>query len=333
MATDVESAERTVTLIVPTVHHRAALFDRVLRYLAHAGFKCPIIVSDHSSPAHLDVIAGTVKRHPALAITLLQHPPEMHFLRRLVLCASAAETPLVHLHADDDFLVRPTLNLLIGEMTRRPELAAAMGLNVHVTMETGELISLPKTGIQNAKPFERLIATLETFSSVLYALRRRDEFIASLSITVDRCPDVQFWQYLETCVAILNGPTAVLADLHYVREVHAAKWSSTLVNDRSSEHFPYLILAPDFATKVTGFRAGLAAACEQRGVPYQQDAIDAGVIHLLHRGFGAMGLPEKIIPPAESSDDPMVQLSARFSDLADPITNELNRIFHVAAKE
>jgi len=330
MTSDAESAERSVTLIIPTVHHRAAFFGRVLRYLAHAGFKCPIVVSDHSPPSHLAVIQGIVEGHRSLATKLLQHPPEMHFLRRLTLCAAAAETPLVHLHADDDFLVRPTLQLLIGEMISRPELAAAMGLNVHVTVETGELTSLLKTGIENAKPVERLIAVLETYSSVLYALRRRDEFIDSLSFAVDRCPDVQFWQYLETCVAVLAGPTAVLADLHYVREAHGAKWSSTLVRDRSSEHFPNLILAPEFGKKLADFRAGLIEACGRRGISYPRDAIDDGVIHLLHRGLGVMGLPEKLMPPAERSDDPMVQLSARFANLEDPITNELNRIFHVA---
>src|SRR5262249_55521427 len=173
-----------------------------------------------------------VKRQRGLDVTLLVHPTGMHFLKRLSDCATVAQTPFVHLHADDDFAVRPTFNLLIAEMQRRPELAAAMGLNVHVRFETGELTMLPKTALQQAKPFERLVGQLQTYSSVLYALRRREEFIESMSFAVERCPDVQFWQYLESCVAVLSGPIAVLEDLHYVRESHFAKWSVSLTRAR-----------------------------------------------------------------------------------------------------
>jgi hypothetical protein len=136
------------------------------------------------------VIDDIVKRQRDLDIRLLVHPPDMHFLERLWDCARVAQTPFVHLHADDDFVVRPTFNLLIGEMQRRTDLAAAMGLNVHVTFETGELTMLPKTALQQARPFERLVGQLQNYSSVLYALRRREEFIESLSFAVERCPDV-----------------------------------------------------------------------------------------------------------------------------------------------
>ena len=114
---------------------------------------------------------------------------------------------MVHLHADDDFLVRPTLKLLIRDMQSQPHLAAAMGLNVNVTFETGELTLLSKTSISHALPFERLIAQLETYSSALYALRRREEFIDSLSFAVQQCPDVQFWQYLESCPCSPERPS------------------------------------------------------------------------------------------------------------------------------
>ena len=322
-----QGSERSVTLIIPTVHFRSAFFGRVLRYIAGSGIECPIIVSDHSPREHSGVIAGIVERHRNLDLKLLQHAPDLHFLNRLSLCATVAETPLVHLHADDDFLVRPTLKLLIRDMQSQPHLAAAMGLNVNVTFETGELTLLSKTSISHALPFERLIAQLETYSSALYALRRREEFIDSLSFAVQQCPDVQFWQYLESCLAVLKGPVAVRGDLHYVREVHAGKWSSTLARERSYDHFPQLVLSPDFSAKVVAFRAAVILACERVRAPCAEDAIDNGIVHLLHRGLAAMGLPDKKCPVEERAGDALARLSSRFSDQSDPVTIELNRIF------
>src|SRR5262245_39924829 len=125
------NAERSVTLIIPSVYHRARFIDRVMYYLSDSGLQCPIVLSVNSPREHTGVINDIVKRQRGLDVTLLVHPTGMHFLKRLSDCATVAQTPFVHLHADDDFAVRPTFNLLIAEMQRRPELAAAMGLNVH----------------------------------------------------------------------------------------------------------------------------------------------------------------------------------------------------------
>jgi glycosyltransferase domain-containing protein len=332
MTTEHYNLERSVTLIIPSVYHRARFLDRVLYYLSHSSLQCPIVVTDHSPQEHAGVIDEIVRRQRGLDITLLMHPTGLHFLERLSDCATVAQTPFVHLHADDDFVVRPTLSLLIAEMQRRPELAAAMGLNVHVTFETGELTMLPKTGLQQAKPFERLVGQLQMYSSVLYALRRREEFIESLSFAVKRCPDVQFWQYLESCIAVLSGPIAVLEDLHYVREVHSDKWSVSLTRERSPDHFPYLVLSPEFSPRVAACRDALVAACEARRVPIDREALDAGLVLLLHRGFGAMGLPDTQVATPNLEGNPLARLSKRFSDNEDPITIELNRIFHAASR-
>jgi glycosyltransferase domain-containing protein len=325
-----QSAERSVTLIIPTVHRRAALFTRVLRYLSSAGFTCPVIVSDHSPQEHRNVIADIAGRHDKLNIKVLQHAPEMHFLDRLTECAKAAETPFVHLHADDDFLIRTTLAALVEEMTARPERAAAMGLNAHILFATGELKILAKSAMEQTEPFLRLIAQLETYSSALYALRRRDEFIATMPFTVSRCPDVQFWQYLESCVAVLAGSIAVIDQLHYVRGVHPEKWSSTLVREQSPDHFPYLILSPDFSPRVADFRAALLAACEARNIAVDPKLIDTGLIHLLYRGFAAMGLPEKRVAGNDTAQQVSARFAARMSDANDPTKAQLEYIVAAA---
>jgi glycosyltransferase domain-containing protein len=314
-----------VTLIVPTVHHRAALFARTLRYLDDSGFAGPIVVSDHSPVPHAGVVEEIVNRHPRLGLRLLRHDPELHFLNRLALCAQSAQTPYVHLHADDDFLVLPTLDKLVQAMQRDPGCSAALGINLQIDPASGQSGVKAKRALPQAGAFERLLSQLEAYSSVLYALRRREELIATFSFSVERCPDVQFWQHLETCVAALRGPCVLLEAVHYVRSEHPQKWSLTLVRERSRDHFPYLILSPHFAERVGAFRAALVEACAGAGTSVDAVRLDNGLIHLLHRSFGAMGLPERSGSVAWSEDS----AKATFARLqpTDPAALALQRIF------
>lgn len=278
-----------LTLIIPTVHHRARLFERTLKYLADCQCPAPIVVSDHSAPEMLHVVEGVIRSNGKLDITLLRHAPDMHFLKRLAACAGISKTPYVHLHADDDFLVPTVAGPLIGALEEAPDCAAVMGINVHL----GKSSSVSgRGGIGQADPFSRLLAQLESYSSVLYAMRRREEFISSLTFAADRCPDVQFWQYLESCVAAIRGRIRVIDELHYVRSVHARKWSATLVLEKSRDHFPYLILAPEFQPRFAAFRNALVEACGQAGAAVDDAALDNALIHLLNHGIGAMGLPK-----------------------------------------
>ena len=324
-----DSAERRVTLIIPTVYSRARLFTRVLRYLSESGFCSPVIVSDHSPAEHVGIIAGIAAGHGTLDLKLLQHSPDLHFLERLTAAAAEATTPYVHLHADDDFVLRPMLARLVREMDGKPHCAAAMGINLHAAFASRDVVVLPKVENAQARTFDRLIAQLETYSSVLYALRRRDEFIASMTFAAKRCPDVQFWQYLETCVAALAGAVEVVEDLHYVREQHLEKWSATLVRERSSSHFPYLLLSSEFGPRVAAFRSALIEACGLRAISVDQAALDDGIIHLLYRGIATMGLPAKRFSVADPTAVAS-RIERRFTDKADPATVALTRIFALA---
>jgi glycosyltransferase domain-containing protein len=332
MNTDSMSLDRSVTLIIPTVHYRATLFTRTLRYLQSAGFKSQIIVSDHSPAECSGIISDIIRQTDGLDATLLVHPAKMHFLERLADCAHRAVTPYVHLHADDDFLIRPTLLSLIGKMDADPRCAAAMGVNIHVVFAPPDVKPIPKVGLDQPKPFDRLIAQLENYSSALYALRRRGEFINSMTFTVSRCPDVQFWQYLESCMTAIEGPFSFVDELHYVRERHLGKWSHQLVEERSPDHFPYLILSPHFHQRVEAFRQALAEACAERDIAFEQSAIENGIIHLLFRGFGAMGLPPTSASQKPDAKQHAMNFMARLTNANDSATRELRRIFSFASK-
>jgi len=321
----------SVTLIIPTVSHRAALYARALSHLSRSGFLGPIIVSDHSPSEHSHAIAEVTESQAGLNIKVLQHAPDTHFLTRLILCATAAETPYVHLHADDDFLVLTTLERLVGEMEEAVDCVAAMGIHLHASFDSGGILPLVKSAVPYSRPFDRLLAQLEFHSSVLYALRRRDELMSTFSFTVEHCPDVQFWQYLESCVASIRGRIAVRDDLHYVRGLHPDKWSATLVRERSQDHFPYLILSPEFHPRLSAFRAALVAACEAHGVTADLTKLEEGLIHLLHRGFGAMGLPQRsTAESAFAANAAWSSLQRKLRNPATPEAIELKCIFDSA---
>ena len=314
-----------VTLIVPTVHHRAELFLQTLKYFSHLGWRGPIIVSDYSPQEHLGTISGLVNQHSDLNVGLRVDPPEAHFLARLAGCAQDARTDYVHLHADDDFLVFATLSHLHDFMESNPGCAAAMGVNIQLTVASQGIAVLTKTGSSQPDPFNRLLSRLEKFSSVLYALRRRSEFIDSVFYAQARCPDVQFWQYLETCQTVLSGTIAVMDHLHYVRKRHEKQWSNQLAQERSPDHFPHLILSPNFQPRVAAFGTALIDACTTRGIAVDHGALDDGLIRLLHRGFGAMGLPQR--RTTEELVSGLDQIMKRIQDENDPARQELVRIY------
>jgi len=331
MTASLEQIGSAVTLLIPTVYHRASLYARALRHLSVSGFRGSVIVSDHSPREHASVIAEITAQERDVDVTVLRHAPDDHFLTRLSRSAAAAKTEYVHVHADDDFLVISTLGRLVTELERRADCVAAMGVNLHVQFESGDVSPLRKRAIHSPAPFDRLIGQLEHFSSVLYALRRRAELISTFTFAADRCPDVQFWQYLESCLASITGAIAVVDDLHYVREIHPQKWSSTLVRERSPDHFPYLILSPELQPRLAAFRGALIDACEENGIDVDLSELDAGLIHLIHRGLGAMGLPELRTGGAEPP--PSAALSALRGGLgypAHPAVAEFRRIIEFA---
>ena len=314
-----------VTLIVPTVYHRAELFAQTLKYFSHVGWRSPIIVSDHSPKEHLDAIRSIVGTFGDLNVRLRVDPPDAHFLARLVRCAEDAQTDYVHLHADDDFVAFATLARLFEVMERDPGCAAAMGVNIHFNIATQGFAVLTKTGCTQPDAFTRLLSQLEKFSSVLYALRRRGEFIDSMSYAEAHCPDVQFWQYLETCQAVLSGTVAIIDELHYARQVHAKKWSNQLVKERSPDHFPQLILSAHFQPRVAAFRTALVDSCARHEIAVDHTALDDGLIRLLHHGLGVMGLPDRrTTNELVSGQDQMMK---RLQDANDPARKAMIQIY------
>lgn len=324
-----------VSLIIPTVHHRASLFARALRHAQNYRFNGAIVVSDHSPAGQTHTVRNIVLEHPNLNIVLLNHSPDMHFLHRLADCARHTSTTYVHLHADDDFLVFASLPALLDHMDKDSGCVAAMGINLNVDIGARQYFIIPKGGIGHDSAEMRLLSQLENYSSVLYALRRREELIASLEFSVERCPDVQFWQYLESCVAAVKGKITVSDDLHYIRENHLEKWSRSLVREKSRDHFPYLILSENFHPRLEAFRRAIGECAAGSGFTPDEEKLAGALVHLMNRGLSTMGLPAINATADNLLHTPLFKaqrdiLDRRLANPQDPAHIYLSQVFSLA---
>lgn len=220
--------ERLVTLVIPTVYHRAKLFSQALAYLDLAGFRGPILISDHSPLEAHGVIEEVIGKHPNLDSKLVYHDPSLHFLERLADCAERCGTPYFQLHADDDFLSRAGLERAVQFMQLHSDYSACLGDTLYLDIMDKNKISLKRSWrYQNREDSlrSRIITQLICYSPVLYALRRTGEVAASFRETLLHCTDVLFWQYLETMLCIASGKAEVMDFPWVYRGVHKDRWS------------------------------------------------------------------------------------------------------------
>jgi len=257
MDIELNALEQSVTLVIPTVAERVDLFSRTLQYLQRAGVKAPILVSDHSPPECREIIEKALGNAPDLQMTLIHHDHSLHFLERLADCAERSGTTYFQLHADDDFICRNGLLEAVAFMDRNPDYAACMGDNIKITRKADEYLISRQWKYQNTSTdaFTRVFTQLGCYSSVLYALRRSDEVASTFRETVAHCPDVLFWQYLETILCSLNGAIQALNIPYYFRDTDIHNWSTKIsrMPFAESETLPWAIFHTGFPQKLDAF--------------------------------------------------------------------------------
>jgi glycosyltransferase domain-containing protein len=251
------------TLIIPSVHSRAALLDRALSHLEAQQFRGEVIVSDHSPAGQTSVLREVLARHRALRVLALEHDPAWHFLQRLTDCAEAAQSDYVAVHADDDFMFVDALDECAGFLEHHADFAAAKGRMLFFSLQPdkppalGQHEGYPRTEDDVA---QRVLRHVANFNATLYAVHRRAQFIESHGAALARTANVIFWQYLASCLTLVQGKLHVAEAPYYFRQDNPTGWRSTLVRERAREHWPMLILAPEFPALLGAFAAGLREA-------------------------------------------------------------------------
>jgi glycosyltransferase domain-containing protein len=276
-----------LSIIVPSVADRARFFDTALGHFATCAVRWPIVVSDHSATEQASVLAGVAARHPGLDLRMLRHPPAMHFLERLAACAEAAQTDYVVLHADDDFMIPAAMESCIAFLDANPDFAACMG-----RMAWFRAAALDKTQVNTIDgrtraeedAAERLINHVANFNPTLYAIHRREVFVESCVRTLDFTRNVIFWQYLQSCIAVLRGKLKTLDGLYYLRLHNDVGWRAQLIARRDSSHWPHIAVSPEFSAELGRFKNGLHALLGG-AEPDRSARIDDACIWLIRRGL------------------------------------------------
>lgn len=250
-----------LTLIIPSVASRAALFERALEVLSKTQVKWKILVTDHSEDSKSGVLAAIAERFPALNIEFIYHAPDAHFVERITDCAAQATTAYVALHADDDFLITTATESCIDRLESDAACAAVKGQIAFFIVNKEAKI----TGdLQDGYPrFEddraaRTLNHVASFSPTLYAVHRREVFVSAYRTALAQNPNVIFWQYLGSAWTVAAGHVAVINELFYIREFNPIGWRAKLVDGKDPTHWPYLVTAPDFSSQLATFRQHLA---------------------------------------------------------------------------
>ena len=272
------------TLIIPSVHSRAALLDRALGHLEAQRFGGEVIVSDHSPPEHAGVLGEVLARHRGLKLLALEHDPAWHFLQRLTDCAESAQSDYVAVHADDDFMFVDALGACVEFLERNADFSAAKGRMLFFSLQAGKapVVGRHESYARTEDDVARRVAQhASNFNPTLYALHRRAQFIEAHSTALAHTRNVIFWQYLASCLTLVQGKLHVAEVPYYYRQDNPEGWRGTLLRERARDHWPWLILAPEFPALLAAFAAGvrqaLAAAKVTMDTDFEHELEDAYV--------------------------------------------------------
>ena len=275
-----------VTVVIPTVAHRAHHMRAALQHLSDCALSAQIVVSDHSESNQLGVIAELVKSFPTLNIRILQHDPSLHFLERLSDCAERSSTPYVVVHADDDFMMPDALHECEEFLNQNPDFVACQGRIFFFRLERPRKSTPSPQRLLSrieSTAADRLAAHCANFTPTLYALTRREAFAKANRQALRYTDNVIFWQYLSSCNLVSLGKLGILDWLYYLRLDNPNGWRATLVREGDPTHWPYLIAAPDFSSELGRFKQGLAACMDQ--IAERDRVIDKACIGLIQRAF------------------------------------------------
>ena len=177
--------------------------------------------------------------------------------------------------------------------------AVAKGRMVFFRTEGGKLNIHPHRGRSRAEVniHSRLVRHMANFTPTMYAVHRRAQFIESCERTLKATENVIFWQYLLSCVSIIQGKLKTIDDFFYLREGNPEGWQETLLRERDPDHWPYLVVSPEFSRHLGDFRAGVLATLDAYAGPTPEGfsiSFEDALVWLMRHGLSKTQLdPEE----------------------------------------
>lgn len=281
-------SSRDVTLLLPTVAHRAEFLRSALDFMSVAMKGAQIVISDHTEDADNDTVARLASQFAQLDIVVERHPASLHFLERLTACARLARSPYVVVHADDDFMLPGAIDESVSFLDRHPDFVGCQGRTFFLKLRPPRSCA-PKihgaTARAEGDAVSRIASQCTQFTPTLYAVTRRNAFIEANDATLRHTKNVVFWQYLSSCQLLTLGKSHVLDSLYYLRLDNPDGWRATLIREGDRSHWPHLVVAKEFSKELAAFKGGLAAALGAADSKDVARVVDDCSLSLIRRAF------------------------------------------------
>jgi glycosyltransferase domain-containing protein len=263
-----------------------------LTHLRHVAGGARVVISDHSPESQRGVILGLVDEWAPEGTRVIHHPQDMHFLERLADSAERASTDYVVVHADDDFMLPGSLHDSVEFLDAHPDHVACQGRTFFFHLEPpARSLPSPHRSLSRREdvPHLRVVEHCRGFTPTLYAVTRREAFVRANRGALEFTDNVIFWQYLSSCLLVLQGKLEALDSLYYLRLDNPHGWRATLVREADPSHWPYLVVAPNFSAELERFKNGLSSVMSTVPEKERSMLVDKACLGLVRRAF--LGAP------------------------------------------
>lgn len=225
------ASEPPVTILVPTFN-RPGLLDRWFAHLVRDKNPFPVLIADGSVAENAEQNAEVIGRFASrLDIRYLRFEPDYDVIDRIRDALAQVSTPLVQLHADDDFLFSAGVSAAAGALMADDTIAAAQGMLMTVRSKPGTLVIRPYyfTTLQQESAATRLRAHLHAYRPTFYATCRTQVLVRAFTLAAlflghsDRLRELAISALVVAC-----GKTVFVPALHGLRTTHADAVSASL---------------------------------------------------------------------------------------------------------
>ena len=285
------------TFVMPT-KDRPAHVGRALGFLAAQGFVGRVLCVDASSETGFARTGSEIAKYPSMTITHYRPRGGGNAWREIGEALGTIDSAYVQLHHDDDFYFLDEIERAIGILDGIGTIATAQGRFVYVEEnEAGGEISLSnhdRFQYLAASPIERMVACMDRFAHLSFAVTRRSDFASILAHVHPRLEQGWFDQYAISILLAARGCAVVSDALYGVRQRHDLQHHKNFLGPNAYKHWPMILASPDFSSVYTAFKN-----CLIDGAGFDDSAlaekIDIGLVALVTRAAG-------ILPEREAED-------------------------------
>lgn len=308
------------TFVMPT-KDRPDHVGRALGFLAAQGFAGRVLCVDASNEAGFARTASEVAKYPSIAIAHYRPRAAGNAWREIVEALGTIDSAYVQLHHDDDFYFLDEIERAIGILDGASDVATAQGRFVYIERDetSGEfsLSNHDRFQYLAASPIERMVACMDRFAHLSFAVTRRADFASILAHVHPRLEQGWFDQYAISILLAARGRAVVTDTLHGVRQRHDFQHHKNFLGPNAFKHWPMILASPDFSSVYAAFKNCLidGAGIDDSGLA---EKIDMGLVALVTRAAG-------ILPEREAEDIALFERANR------PGTAEHDKLKRVVA--